>query len=955
MRISYNTQHNIWIAESSFAEKDAVKAAGFWWHPKVGGCNFQACKACAAGVVMKWWTFKPECAAKLIDYCNAEAKAALQGVVKALEGSKASDADLNIPCPEGMAYMPFQKAGIAYAADRPGTLIADEMGCVVGSAKIRINRAGKGYAISLQKAYKRFHGLDKPQNNWDRTIPTYIRSLCNGELRLTRVKNFLYKGEKEVVKLTVASGKTLRVTPDHEIATPKGFIATEILKSGDTVLTNGKQVCPECGTDKNLITYPYAKFPGYCRKCMYRKMRSKPTWKGGRFIDADGYVRISGCQEHPRANSTGQVYEHILVMEAVLGRNIVWPEQIHHKNEDRADNSLDNLELITCSDHHKRHGKHTNMHGGIGGKGGSIKFIPEKDTVVSVIPAGTAHVYDVVCFDPYRNFVANGIIVHNCGKTIQAIGLINLKGYKKILIVVPASLRLNWQRELNAWLVNRDSFVVTVVDSADTDIRQADIVIINYDRIKDARFTELMSRAWDLLVVDEAHAVKNPKAQRTQRMLGSYNRKTHEKTAGLVDRAKVKLFLTGTPILNRPIELQPIAGALAPQQFGNFVRYAMRYCDGHKTRYGWDFTGASQLGELQDRLRASIMVRRLKADVLKELPPKTRTIVLLNQNGMADIIEREKQTWASASSDGTYEWFDDVQADAELAIANNDEGGYSAAVARLSTAMKVAFEEMSAIRHELAIAKVPAVIEHVDTVLENVEKLVLFAHHKDVIAALKAKYGNAAVVLDGSTPNEERQAAVDRFQNDSTCKVFIGSIHAAGVGITLTAASHVIFAELDWVPANVIQAEDRCHRIGQNDNVTVQHLVVDGSLDAKLANTLVWKQRIIEAALDNEAKKIVVPEGQDKDRKPPALKYPVATPEQRGACALALRMLAGMCDGARKLDGTGFNRLDTTIGKKLAYKATERALSDGEVSLCKRMLPKYHGQIGADMVEKIKG
>ena len=126
----------------------------------------------------------------------------------------------------------------------------------------------------------------------------------------------------------------------------------------------------------------------------------------------------------------------------------------------------------------------------------------------------------------------------------------------------------------------------------------------------------------------------------------------------------------------------------------------------------------------------------------------------------------------------------------------------------------------------------------------------LFAHHHDVIEQIIAPFGDAAVKLTGEDTAVERQAAVDRFQTDPGCTLFVGSITAAGLGLTLTASSHVVFAELDWVPGNMRQAEDRCHRIGQRDSVLVQYIVMEGSLDAQIAQQLVEKEEIIEQALD---------------------------------------------------------------------------------------------------------
>ena len=160
---------------------------------------------------------------------------------------------------------------------------------------------------------------------------------------------------------------------------------------------------------------------------------------------------------------------------------------------------------------------------------------------------------------------------------------------------------------------------------------------------------------------------------------------------------------------------------------------------------------------------------------------------------------------------------------------------------------------MAIIRKELAIAKIPFVIEYVQNMLDEGEKVVVMAHHREVVDQIQAEFGLAAVKLYGGMSEVEKSANVDRFQADPSCRVFIGSIHAAGVGITLTAAQKMLFAELDWTPANMLQAEDRIHRIGQQGNALIQQLVFDGSLDAKMADTLVRKMEVIERALDKSA------------------------------------------------------------------------------------------------------
>jgi superfamily II DNA/RNA helicase len=269
---------------------------------------------------------------------------------------------------------------------------------------------------------------------------------------------------------------------------------------------------------------------------------------------------------------------------------------------------------------------------------------------------------------------------------------------------------------------------------------------------------------------------------------------------------------------------------------------------------------------------------------------------------------------------------------------------------------------MSGIRHEVALAKVPHVVEHVRESLEN-GPVVLFVHHKDVVAQIAAEFPGC-VTLTGETSMENRQKAVDDFQA-GRASLFIGNIQAAGVGITLTRSAHVIFAELDWVPGNLSQAEDRCHRIGQTESVLVQHIVLEDSMDADMAKKLIVKQEVITTALDNkeetnygtisgssveviEQNPVVVEIRKDKiDEQAEKI-----TDEQATLILQGLRRIAGVCDGAREQDGCGFNRYDTNIGKSLA---SQTVLSKRQCVLGRKLCIKYQRQLGMELVAIIKG
>ena len=535
------------------------------------------------------------------------------------------------------------------------------------------------------------------------------------------------------------------------------------------------------------------------------------------------------------------------------------------------------------------------------------------------------------------------------GKTIQAAGAINADPtIQRVIVVSPASLRLNWVRELTRWLVRPLS--IALADASDWPA--ADIVVVTWDSARKLR-VQIDATEWDLAIVDEAHYGKTPTSQRSKAVFGTEARGRGEarKPGDPGIKARRKLALTGTPITNRPAEIHPTLRWLDPPTWGRFWPFGLRFCAGYRGPWGWDFTGSSNLGELQTKLRSTIMVRRLKADVLTELPAKRRQVVVMPPNGALGAVRAEAAAWRAHE-----ETIEAARAAVELSKASDAPQEYEAAVARLNAVTRVAFADISRVRHETALAKVPAVLEHAQDALEQGGKLVIFAHHHDVIAALREGLADAQpAVLTGETPMAERQAAVDRFQGDPACRVFIGSITAAGVGITLTASAHAIFAELDWVPGNVTQAEDRCHRIGQASSVLVQHLVLDGSLDARMATVLVEKQDVIDRALDRATESVLANEpavpGEQAatataGRKQLDVVALTLTPEQIAEIHEGLRRLAGMCDGARTLDGSGFSKIDVRIGHALAEAAR---LSPRQAALGLRLTRKYRRQLGSVM------
>jgi len=315
-------------------------------------------------------------------------------------------------------------------------------------------------------------------------------------------------------------------------------------------------------------------------------------------------------------------------------------------------------------------------------------------------------------------------------------------------------------------------------------------------------------------ILDESHYIKNYKAQRTI------------KIAELFAKIPHKILLTGTPILNRPSELFTQISVIQPGMFYSFFKFAERYCAMRKTRFGIDTSGASNIQELSDRMK-SFTVRRLKSQVLTELPDKIRTtieLVLDNKteyrNAEHDIIEYIRQ-----------------------------RKGNSAAFAASQAEMLVKIENLKQLS---AKGKLAAVFEWVQDFLESGEKLVLFASHTEIIKSIVAKFPGITVSLTGADDQKSRQNAIDQFQTNPKTKIFVGNLQAAGVGITLTSSSNVAFIELGWTPSAMSQAEDRCHRIGQKSAVNVYYLLGKSTIDERIAELLTSKSSIIDAIMDRK-------------------------------------------------------------------------------------------------------
>jgi SWI/SNF-related matrix-associated actin-dependent regulator 1 of chromatin subfamily A len=436
------------------------------------------------------------------------------------------------------------------------------------------------------------------------------------------------------------------------------------------------------------------------------------------------------------------------------------------------------------------------------------------------------------------------------GKTVEALGFLNYVRAQTVLIVCPATLVWNWLIEARRWLVADYEFFLPRNGRDSVPITNKSLVVItNYEKIvgqpssnEEVRdhtplSSSLHSRSWDVGIFDEAQALKHPDSLRSQAVLGE---------GGLYEKCRRTLFMTGTPMENRPIEIWPIAATLCPARFGDWWEFARRYCGLHQEIRGRRTVmvadGASNHSELQQRLRTSFMIRRLKADVLPELPPKQRQLVLLDDRDVDWSRYPQFLQWQAAHQAA----YDDAMARLEAASTLAE---YRLAVKALD-AVSIPFTEISGFRHQSALLKLPSCLRFTDHLLSaGLDALVIYAHHRDVLEQVHNHYGDDSCVIYGDTPMKDRIPTVDLFQSGKK-KIFIGGLKAASTGITLTRASTMVFFEHDWNPAVIGQAEDRLCRLGQKKMVHAFHPVLNASVDANMVKMTIAKQTVIDRILD---------------------------------------------------------------------------------------------------------
>ncbi len=440
------------------------------------------------------------------------------------------------------------------------------------------------------------------------------------------------------------------------------------------------------------------------------------------------------------------------------------------------------------------------------------------------------------------------------GKTVQAIGLSCL--YQKdwpVLVICPSSLKFAWRDEITLWLgeVLKKDEVQVIKHSKNEFKADKKYYIISYD-LSVRMIDKIIEKKFNYIIADEAHYLKSRSAKRTMSL------------TPILQRSKRVVLLTGTPILAKPMEIFSLLHILRPDKFKGFKEFGTRYCDPKMLPFGLiDWSGSSNSRELNSILN-KLMIRRLKKDVLSQLPPKKRQKIEIATD--SKVIKRLKIFMEKSSKKfeellGTQIELDKLGINAEdINISNKKEkDSDNKSKDNEEESILNKFNKAYSMTGE---AKLPGIRDYVNYLVDNSCKFLIFAHHSEVLDAIEDviiddKIGY--IRIDGKVAIDKRQDLVNKFQTDEECLVAILSITACATGLTLTKASTVVFAELHFTPSIMIQAEDRAHRIGQDAGcVNIHYLVGEDTLDVLLFRKLNEKQNIVSTTLDNKSKDLNV-------------------------------------------------------------------------------------------------
>ena len=411
------------------------------------------------------------------------------------------------------------------------------------------------------------------------------------------------------------------------------------------------------------------------------------------------------------------------------------------------------------------------------------------------------------------------------GKTVQGIAIAT--AYREdwpCIVICPASIKLNWMNEFRRWVPDLETQDFYFLDKKATMRNSAKVWISSYHMATNLE-VYLNSKYFKVAIADESHYLKNYSAKRTKCLVP------------FLQKAKRVILLSGTPVVSRPAELYTQLSAIRPDIFNNFKVYAERYCDPKVLFTHTDYSGASNIKELYTLISNTVMIRRIKSEVLSQLPDKFRQKVEIPVT--YEYTRKIKKLYF------------DVRKKKEYFKETHEVTGDEVDSAAKNLEKDLFFTQAFTLTCK---AKLKGVVDYVSYLIQSNCKFMFFGHHLEMLDAVETQVNKEKtkyIRIDGSTPHQKRQAGVNAFQNNSDCKVAILGIMAAGQGLTLTEASTVVMGELAWTPGVMIQAEDRAHRIGQKRCVNIHYLYGPQTLDEYIWPKLQAKLNIVSGTLDN--------------------------------------------------------------------------------------------------------
>lgn len=789
------------------------------------------------------------------------------------------------------ALFGWQRSGAEFIARGKQVLIADDPGCVDGDAEIIVERAGGSRRMTLRELHRKFHGGKSGRwgtQHWDPSVKCRTKSMFgDGTLALNEIVDVMSRGVKPVLLIKMKSGRSIRCTSDHSMSTGIGaWKDAGDLKVGDSLTINGIATCLRCEGTDDVIMGKYSKWRGYCKTCMYRYLR-KDKWHPEpgthQTVSPEGYISVSQQWDHPNANSRGFVAEHVLVATQTLNRSLTTDERVHHWDHNPSNNSPQNLYVTTNSEHGRIHGltddTRQRLHG-TNGKRGEVWFRAHFDDIVSIEPDGETDVYDIEMAAPAHNFVVNGIVVHNSGKTATTIrGLARLSEYGEnvfpILVVCPNSMKKTWEREFETWW---PGVVCSIIKGSATERRKAfkepaHVYIINWESLRShsrlapygsialkkcldhggedpkvsentcqVHSRELNKFHFGAIIADECHRAKDPKSQQTRALWAA---------AG---DTRIRVALTGTPIANDVTDLWSILHFIAPHEWPSKTRWIDRFVDTMFNAWG----GLMVIGvkaQMYEEFYAGLnpRMRRMPEDVvLSHLPP------VFYQERSCEMGAKQKKAYRQLVDDMVAELDSGTLTVQSPLIKTTRLLQFASSYAEVTTVETTDEHGFPVQKQNVKLTEPSCKIDSfMDDIADfGVQQVAVLSVSRQLLELLSARLDKAKIphgMVTGRQNEDERQRAIDDFQSGKT-QFILFTAGAGGTGITLTAARYLCRLQVPYSLVDFKQSFRRVRRIGseRHQNIIVIDYVTDDTIDTKVFDALQTKGVSFEEVVRDE-------------------------------------------------------------------------------------------------------